>query len=262
MTDKNKAIRTSSIRTMPAIVSAKELFIIASAVCDNATLGNFLSDFAHTTEEKQKLANEVFDKTCDMTKSVLYDLLVRPYSSAKDLEDSIEDTALDLIFDTAALLGILDEIVYELNLAAYAIKEYPLLSEKLGEKGVDKEIRKSIIDEFFLDKVNPLTLMLMHHSTYALRERNFVSTLFWLVSLITKKLNRVLVNVTAAVQPTQTQLERLEHIIENREKKEATFNIIIDGNVISGIKVQYGDTVIDGTVSSKIRQLKESVERV
>ncbi|MDR2748291.1 MAG: F0F1 ATP synthase subunit delta [Bifidobacteriaceae bacterium] len=254
--------KNQNIRLFPSVVAAKQLFIIASTIDDNVALGNFLSDFSHTAGEKQRLAGEVFEKTAELTKNILSDLLVRPYSSAKDLEDSIEDTALDLVFDQAAALGILDEIVYELNLAAYSIKEYPLLSEKLGEKGVDKEIRKSILDEFFLDKVNPLTLMLMHHSTYALRERNFVSTLFWLVSLITKKLNRVLVNVTATTEPTKDQLIRLEKIIEKREKKEVTFNIIIDENLISGMKVQYDDTVIDGSTSSKIRKLKESVEKV
>jgi F-type H+-transporting ATPase subunit delta len=259
---KNKAGVEKNIRQIPEIVAAKELFVIATTIDDNYSLGNFLSDFAHSVKQKRLLASQIFSKASTLTISVLNDLLDRPYSASRDLVDSVEDCALDLIFDTAALLSILDKIVYELNLAAYQLKAYPLLSEKLGKIDVNKEIRKSILDEFFAGKVNPLTLMLMHHSTYALRNKNFVSTLFWLVELITKKLNRILVNVTVAVRPTQEQLKRLEKIIEKKTKKEITFNIVIDKNIISGMKLQYGDTLIDGTTTSKIKDLKKALEKI
>jgi F-type H+-transporting ATPase subunit delta len=259
---KNNKGAEKNIRQIPEIVAAKELFVIATTIQDNSSLGNFLSDFAHSTAEKRLLASQVFSKASAMTISVLNDLLDRPYPTSHDLTDSVEDSALDLIFDTAALLGILDKIVYELNLAAHRLKAYPLLSEKLGKIDVNKEIRKSILDEFFAGKVNPLTLMLMHHSTYALRDKNFVSTLFWLVELITKKLNRVLANVTVAVYPSEEQMNRLEKIIERNAKKEVTFNIIIDKNIISGMKLQYDDILIDGTTIAKIKDLKDNIAKI
>ncbi|MDR3128614.1 MAG: F0F1 ATP synthase subunit delta [Bifidobacteriaceae bacterium] len=254
--------QNNSIRSIPEIIAAKELFIIAVTIQDNSSLGNFLSDFTHTWLEKKQLSGEVFQKASSIALDILNNLLEMPYTATSDLVDNIEDSALELIFDTAAKLGILDQIVYELNIVAHRLRDYPLLSEKLGKTDIDKEIRKAILDEFFANLVNPLTLMLMHHSTYALHKRNFVSTLFWLVSLITQKLNRTLVNVTVAVQPTDEQLARLESFIEKKTKKEVTFNIEIDLNILSGMKLEFDDIAIDGTTSSKISHLKRSIEKL
>ena len=55
-----------------------------------------------------------------------------------------------------------------------------------------------------------------------------------------------------AQELSATDLARLEAALTRQYSKAVHLNVLVDPTVIGGIKVELGDDVIDGTVSSRL----------
>jgi F-type H+-transporting ATPase subunit delta len=64
--------------------------------------------------------------------------------------------------------------------------------------------------------------------------------------------------VRSAIPLTDDQLERLAKALGNATGKQVEVKVVVDPSVLGGIVAQVGDTVIDGSVRSRIDQLKHA----
>ncbi|GAA4074460.1 hypothetical protein GCM10023065_31590 [Microbacterium laevaniformans] len=53
------------------------------------------------------------------------------------------------------------------------------------------------------------------------------------------------------------QQERLAGALSTRYGADVTVNVVVDPEVLGGMRVEIGDDVIDGTVSSRINDLRQ-----
>lgn len=65
--------------------------------------------------------------------------------------------------------------------------------------------------------------------------------------------------VTLPYEPSKEESKELAEIMSHALKKEAILNVKVDKDVIGGIKVEYEDYVIDGTVSKRLEMLKTAI---
>ena len=65
--------------------------------------------------------------------------------------------------------------------------------------------------------------------------------------------------VTLPYEPSKEELKELAEILGHALKKEAILKVKVDKGVIGGIKVEYEDYVIDGTVSRRLEMLKTAI---
>jgi F-type H+-transporting ATPase subunit delta len=62
--------------------------------------------------------------------------------------------------------------------------------------------------------------------------------------------------VRSAVPLTDDQQHRLKAALANATGKQVNLKVIVDPSVIGGIVATVGDTVIDGSVRTRVDQLK------
>ena len=62
--------------------------------------------------------------------------------------------------------------------------------------------------------------------------------------------------VRTAVAPTADQQTRLAAALVNATGKQSNLKVVVDPSVLGGIVATVGDTVIDGSVRTRIDQLK------
>ena len=60
----------------------------------------------------------------------------------------------------------------------------------------------------------------------------------------------------SAVELTDDQKQRLAAALEQATGKKVELKVIIDPTVLGGLVAQVGDTVIDGSVKTRLQQLK------
>ncbi len=67
---------------------------------------------------------------------------------------------------------------------------------------------------------------------------------------------RVRATVTTAIELGPQDRDRIEHDLSMRLNKEVTLHVVVDPSVLGGLKLQYGDHIVDGTVATKLQQLR------
>lgn len=72
-----------------------------------------------------------------------------------------------------------------------------------------------------------------------------------------EKKNTIKGIIKTAIPLLPDELEKLKVIFENKYSKTIIFNTEIDENILGGVYVRIGNDVIDGTVKSKIEEMKD-----
>ena len=67
---------------------------------------------------------------------------------------------------------------------------------------------------------------------------------------------RVRATVTTAVELGAHDRERVAAELSKRLEKEVRLTVAVDPSVIGGLRLQYGDRVVDATVASRLEQLR------
>ncbi|MEP6752290.1 MAG: F0F1 ATP synthase subunit delta [Candidatus Dormiibacterota bacterium] len=67
---------------------------------------------------------------------------------------------------------------------------------------------------------------------------------------------RVRATVTTAVELDQAEREKVAHQLSERLGKEVRMTVVVDKGILGGLKLQYGDHLIDASVATKLQQLR------
>jgi F-type H+-transporting ATPase subunit delta len=74
--------------------------------------------------------------------------------------------------------------------------------------------------------------------------------------LVDEAAGRVRATVTAAIELDAHDRDRIARELSTRLNKEVKVQVTVDPRILGGLKIQYGDHVVDGTVATKLQQLR------
>jgi F-type H+-transporting ATPase subunit delta len=67
---------------------------------------------------------------------------------------------------------------------------------------------------------------------------------------------RVRATVTTAVELAPEERDRVSNELSKRLGKEVRMTVVVDERILGGLKLQYGDHLIDASVATKLQQLR------
>jgi F-type H+-transporting ATPase subunit delta len=67
---------------------------------------------------------------------------------------------------------------------------------------------------------------------------------------------RVVATVTTAIELAAAEREQVARELSKQLKKDVRVTVVVDPGVIGGLKLQYGDRVVDATVAARLQQLR------
>ena len=67
---------------------------------------------------------------------------------------------------------------------------------------------------------------------------------------------RVRATVTTAIELSAHDRERVADELSRRLQKEVKLKVVVDPHVLGGLRLQYGDRVVDATVAARLEQLR------
>lgn len=70
---------------------------------------------------------------------------------------------------------------------------------------------------------------------------------------------RVRATATTAVELSSDDRERVADQLSKRLQKKVTLKVVVDPRVIGGLRLQYGDRVVDATVAARLEQLRRTL---
>jgi F-type H+-transporting ATPase subunit delta len=74
--------------------------------------------------------------------------------------------------------------------------------------------------------------------------------------LVDQAVGRVRATVTTAVELTAADRDRVAGELSKRLGKEVRMDVVVDPRILGGMKLQYGDRLVDASVSTKLQQLR------
>jgi len=160
------------------------------------------------------------------------------------------------LFEVARAEGTLDEVEDELFRFARSYESSEDLRSALTDEMVPAAKRQAIVEDLLGGKATPTTTQLISMVVGSGRGRDLPAIIDRLVQRAANSKNLEVAEVRSAVALTDDQQTRLKAALANATGKQVTLKTIVDPSIIGGIVATVGDTVIDGSVRTRVDQLK------
>jgi len=160
------------------------------------------------------------------------------------------------MFEVARAEGTLDEVEDELFRFARSFESNDTLRSALTDEQIPAARRQSIVEDLLGGRATSTTTQLLSMVVGAGRGRDLPAIVDRLVARASSAKQLEVAEVRTAVPLTADQETRLAAAITNATGKQINLKVIVDPSVLGGIVATVGDTVIDGSVRSRIDQLK------
>jgi F-type H+-transporting ATPase subunit delta len=171
------------------------------------------------------------------------------------MSDARIDGYARALFEVARAEGTLDEVEDELFRFARSFESNDELRNTLTDEMVPATRRQAIVEDLLGD-ATPTTTQLVSMVVGSGRGRDLPAIVDSLVERASAAKNLEVAEVRAAVALTDDQQDRLKAALANATGKQLNLKVVVDPSVLGGIVATVGDTVIDGTVRTRIDQMK------
>jgi F-type H+-transporting ATPase subunit delta len=149
------------------------------------------------------------------------------------------------------------QVADELYRVARLVESNDQLRVALSDPEVPAPRRQQVVEELLGDKVQPLTLGIIALLVGAGRVNDLPRIVDSLVAKNALDSSRALAEVRSAVSLTPEQTTRLAVALESAIGRPVDLKVVVDPSVLGGLVAQIGDTVIDGSVRTRLTQLRE-----
>jgi len=160
------------------------------------------------------------------------------------------------LFEIARAEGTIDEVEDELFRFARSYESSDALRNALTDEMIPAGKRQAIVEDLLGGKATATTIQLVSMVVGSGRGRDLPAIIDKLVERAASSKNLEVAEVRTAVALTDDQQARLKAALANATGKAVNLKVIIDPSVLGGIVATVGDSVIDGSVRTRVDQLK------
>jgi len=227
-----------------------DLFGVASLMRSEPALRRVATDASLPAEPKQGLVRQVLEgKVDDVTLRLVTSAVARRWTGSRDLPDALE--RLSEVAVVKSVGGDADRLADELFDLSRTVTGNPDLRDALSNPARSAEDKSALLQTLLGGRALPATITLAQHAlagTY-----RTVTAALESYRRVAAEVRGEYVATVRVVQPlADGERDRLVKALSQQYGREIHVNQIIDPDVLGGIRVEIGDDVIDGTVSSRL----------
>jgi F-type H+-transporting ATPase subunit delta len=160
------------------------------------------------------------------------------------------------LFEVARAEGNLDEVEDELFRFARSLEGSDELRNALTDELVPAERRQAIVEDLLGSRASPTTVSLVSLVVGSGRGRDLPAIIGKLVDRAAAEKDRTVAEVRSAIPLTADQQRRLAAALANATGKQVEVKVVVDPSVLGGAVATVGDAVIDGSVRTRLDQIK------
>jgi F-type H+-transporting ATPase subunit delta len=142
---------------------------------------------------------------------------------------------------------------------AQALEANDELRNTLGDPHVPAATRQQIVEDLLQGKASDVTTAAVSLVVGAGRAGDFPAIARTLVAKLATASGRDVAEVRSAVALSEDQVARLAASLKQATGKDVDVRVTVDPSVLGGIVTTIGDTVIDGSVRSRLAQVKSHI---
>jgi F-type H+-transporting ATPase subunit delta len=227
----------------------EQLLAVAGVLRAEPALRRLLTDASVEGQAKADLAGNVFsgkvgDKALDLLKSAVQ----QRWTSTRDLAAVLEELGVTALVRSAGAQG--PRVSDELFAVSQLVDANPDLRSALSDPARSDDAKSGLLDSVLEGKVLPATLRLVGH---AVRADVTVGTALAEIQRVAAEVQEELLAVVHTARPLgSTEITRLTQALGKAYAATVHLHVVQDPALIGGLRVEIGDDVIDGSVSTKL----------
>lgn len=230
----------------------EQMFALVDALDSSGSLRRTLADPSIDGEAKASLVGRLLAAADPRVVAVAQDLVRQRWSADADVADAVERLAFLAVLARAENDGTLQTVEDEIFRLTRALAGQREVRQTLFDASIPGAQRADLVDRILAGRASAVTAILARRAAAAPRGRRYVATLGHLADLIAERRRREVATVTSAVDLTAAQRERLAQILRQAYGREVQLNVIVDPDVLGGLRIQVGAQVVDSTVLSRL----------
>ena len=241
------------------LATGESLFGAGRVIGSSSQLLSALGDASADAAAKVTLVRAVFGT--NVTPRAL-DLLAAAvserWSSHDDLLAGIEELGLRASALSASAGTSIEGELFAFGKTVSSDAELELaLASKLGKV----EAKTALVDRLLVGKVSGQTLAIVRHLVQQPRGRRIGELLRHAAAIVADQSGTSIATVTSASVLTPAQVDRLQKNLQERHGRALTINQVVDPALVGGVRVQIGDLVIDGSIATRLADLRLQLAR-
>lgn len=229
------------------------LFSVAAMLDSQPSLRAALTDPARSGSDKAELVQSLFGgKVAEQVVDLLSGMVRGRWSTPRDLADAVASLGVEAVLVSAQRHDRLDAVQDDLFAFESVVAANPDLRLALTDRALPVDRKSDAVTELLQEKATIEAARLIVHAVTEPRRASLEANLRRLADAAAARQARHVATVTAAVPLTEAQRDRLSDALASQLGYNVQLNVVLDPDVVGGLRVAIGDEVIDGSVATRL----------
>ncbi|ROQ41287.1 ATP synthase F1 subcomplex delta subunit [Frondihabitans sp. PhB188] len=235
------------------LATGEQLLNAGRVIGSSSKLLAYLADPAEDVTGKKAFIDRVFASFTESARALLTSVVGSRWSSHSDLLAGVEEIGIRTIAKSApADLSIEGELFS----FGEVVSSDASLELAVGTKLSDGPAKAGLVEKLLAGKASQQTISIVSQLVQQPRGRRIGELLRNAAAIVADQSDELVAVVTTAAPIAAEQVTRLERGLAKQFGRSLRVNLVIDPSILGGLRVQVGDEVIDGTVSTRLTDLR------
>lgn len=226
-----------------------DLLGLAGVVRGEAGLRRMLTDPSIAAGAKQDFVRQVFtDRVDEITLDVLATAVGHRWTTTRDLPDALETLGVSTVVRSAEDAGRVADELFAVN---EVLSEEPELANAVSDPQRSVADRQSLLEVVFGSRTLTSTSRLLTQAL-AGSHRSVPAAVAEYQRLAAAVHGESVARVRSARALTDSEHERLAAALTRHYGRPVHLNLVVEEDLIGGVRVEVGDDVIDGSVRTRL----------
>ena len=235
---------------------ADDLFAVATLLRREPSLRRMATDLSLTPAAKSDFVRGLLGQQLDSTSmDLVASAVARRWAATRDLADALEQLGVIAVVKGANHDGQAERLEDELFGVARLVTENPTLLDALSDPKRSDEDKFALLDTLLSGRALDATVRLARQAVVS-SHRTMALAIEEYQKVAAHNRNRLVATVSVARELGDADRQRLEGALARQYDRPVHLNVVVDQDVVGGVKVVIGDDVIDGTVASRLDEAR------
>lgn len=235
------------------LAAGEQLLAAARTIGGSPQLLGALSNPSADAAGTRALVATVFAEVGATARGLLETVVTSRWSSGDDLLAGIEELGIRAIAATATSSGTIEAELFEFGRAVTSDAELELA---ISSKRATNAGKLSLVQSLLAAGASAQTLAIAGHLVQQPRGRRIGELVRSAAATVADTSGKGVATVTVARPLSAAQLSAVTASITRRYGRDHVVNQVVDPALVGGVRVQVGDEVIDGSIASRLADVK------
>ena len=243
----------STLQNSDALAAGQQLFAAGRVIGDSAQLRSILADPSVAATGKASIVDRLFSSFGAPARTLLAGIVASRWSTQDQLLAGIEEIGIRAVARSAPKGLSIESEMFSVGAAVSSDAELELA---VGSKLGSNDAKSRLVTALLKGKASEQSLAIVDQLVQQPRGRRIDGLVRIAASIVADEAGLAVATVTSASAISSAQLDRLRAGLSSSYGRDLEINLVVDPSIIGGIRVQVGDDVIDGSVSTRINELR------